>query len=67
MPDFVMLVDGDNRLAINLKNFTSVKMLLETIKKRERITLKEFLYGCTNTQINCANEVIVSFYKQPTV
>lgn len=44
LPDYVELVEGDNRLLIYLKNETSVRMLFDTIKNKEQFILEEFLF-----------------------
>ncbi len=44
MPQYISISDGDNELMINLEDFWSVKMMVETIKKRESVKLIEFLF-----------------------
>ncbi|MCF6297671.1 MAG: lantibiotic dehydratase, partial [Flavobacteriaceae bacterium] len=44
MPQHIAIADGDNELMINLKDFWSVKMMLDTIKNREAVKLIEFLF-----------------------
>jgi hypothetical protein len=69
MPDLVELVDGDNKLLINLKSEMSVKMLLDTVKNRTMFLLEEFLF--TNDEIvknkggaSFCNQFVVSFYNE---
>ncbi len=67
IPRYVMLKDGDNELLVNFKNFTSVKMLLDTVKKRQRFKLTEFFFakeGIVKDGKNAyyANQIILSFY-----
>jgi len=63
---FVVLVDGDNELLVCTENFTSVKMLLNSIKKRAKFTLKEFLFSedsvVSSSGKSFTNQVVVSFY-----
>ena len=51
---------------INLKNYSSVLMLLETVKNRDEFVLKEFLQqseGLVHSEKGYhTNQVIVSFY-----
>ena len=44
IPPKVVLADGDNELLVNFEDKLSIRMLVATIKNRERIVLKEFLY-----------------------
>ncbi|WP_299676774.1 lantibiotic dehydratase family protein [uncultured Tenacibaculum sp.] len=69
VPDYVKLVDGDNELLINLNNLTSIKMFLNTVKNRERVTLKEFLFSEKSIITDkhkgvYTNQVVVSFYNE---
>lgn len=69
LPSLITLKDGDNELLINLNNLSSVKMLLDTVKKREVFQLKEFLHGDNNEVVkeasnNFSNQVIVSFFNE---
>jgi len=68
IPQFVMLTDGDNELLINLENLDSVRMLLDTIRKRESFKLTEFLFGedgvvkSEDDQAYYANQIVLTFY-----
>jgi thiopeptide-type bacteriocin biosynthesis protein len=44
MPVKVVLADGDNELLINFDDELSIKMLVNSIKKRDRFILEEFLF-----------------------
>ena len=43
LPDLVELVQGDNKLLINLKNATARTLLIDTIKNSTHFILEEFL------------------------
>lgn len=68
IPQYTLLTDGDNELLINFDNITSVKMLLQTVKKRDSFTLKEFLFSedgivkGEDDEEYYTNEVIFSFF-----
>lgn len=44
MPQSIAIADGDNELMIDLEDFWSVKMMLDTIKNRKAVKLIEFLF-----------------------
>lgn len=48
IPKYVVLADGDNELLVNLEDELSVKMLVSSIKKRDKIVLEEFLFDINN-------------------
>ena len=68
IPDFVMLADGDNELLINFNNLTSVKMFLDTVKKRPSFKLTEFLFSEDGSVKDkdgyFSNQLILSYYNQ---
>ena len=69
LPDLVYLIESDNKLLINLKNVSSIKMFLSSLKKFERISLTEFLYNqdsCVKNENgeSFVNEFLFSFYKE---
>lgn len=68
IPQFIQLIENDNKLLVNLKNATSVQMLLATIVKREEFELQEFLFAkegvVQSTQGYYTNEVIIAFKKE---
>ena len=51
LPQFVLLVEGDNELLINLKDALSVGMFLNMIKKKNSIILKEFLFNSSQSVV----------------
>ncbi|CAL2105705.1 lantibiotic biosynthesis protein [Tenacibaculum sp. 190524A02b] len=73
IPDYVMLTDGDNELLINFSNVTSSKMLFETVKKRTRFKLTEFLFKDNNSIVKdiggnqYTNQIIISFFNKEKV
>ena len=68
LDQYVLLEEGDNELLINLKNHTSVKMLLSTVKRNRKFKLIEFLHvdpekrEVSNTYFT--NQVVLSFYNE---
>lgn len=69
LPNLVTLTDGDNELLIDLTNMFSLRVLLDTIKKRESFTLKEFLHHPKKNPIKdedgkvYANQLVFAFHK----
>lgn len=45
LPRFILLVDGDNKLPIDLDNVLSVEAFLDLVKKRPAFTLEEIFPG----------------------
>lgn len=68
IPQYFMLIDGDNQLLINSKNLTSVKMFLNTVKNKSNFKIKEFLFHeegivrSSDDQEYYTNQIILSFY-----
>lgn len=68
LPRYVFLVDGDNKLLIDLENRESIRVFLSMLSKRRQITLEEALcdhYSLTKDSegLPYMHECIVSFYK----
>ncbi len=68
LPQYVMLVEGDNQLLICMTNITSVKMFLNTVKHQSSFILSEFLFSedgiLKKGKEYYTNQVIVSFYNE---
>ncbi|MXO04123.1 lantibiotic dehydratase family protein [Flavobacterium sp. HBTb2-11-1] len=69
IPLYVVLVENDNELLINFNNLTSVKMLIDIVRKKNNFTLKEFLHAKKSKILDTnkeyySNEIILSFYNQ---
>jgi hypothetical protein len=68
IPQYVVLIEGDNTLLINFENIDSVKMLLSIVKNRKSFILEEFLFD--NEEIvktkeeYFTNQIIIPFYKK---
>jgi len=66
IPNLVQLVDGDNTLPINFKNYNSVEMFLEIIKHKETFKLEEFLGKgdsvVKSSSKNYCNQFIFAFF-----
>lgn len=43
LPAFIVIVEGDNELLIDLSNESCIKILIDTLIKKEKIVLQEFL------------------------
>ena len=69
LPAKMLLSDGDNELLVDWEDARSIKALFSVVKKREMITLTEFLYDPENSVVRdekgnpYPNECIVAFYK----
>jgi len=68
LPDEFLLIDNDNELYVNINNETSLKILLNQIKKRSSCELAEFIFSEDNLIVtgidgNYTNEFIITFYK----
>ena len=69
IPQFVVLSEGDNELFVNFGNILSVKMFLDTIKKRVTFKLLEFLFSNespvkNNNDNYYSNQVILSYFNE---
>ena len=69
IPDLVELVEGDNRLLINLKDEFSIKMVLNTVKNKKYFLLEEFLFSDDEIVKNeeggsFCNQFVISFYNE---
>lgn len=66
LPKYVLLVEDDNKLIINLNNINSVRMFLATVKRKQKFSLIEFLHSDTGIvkkdKKYYTNEFIVSCY-----
>ncbi|MFC2096536.1 lantibiotic dehydratase family protein [Bacteroidota bacterium] len=71
LPDYVLLVDGDNELLLHLNNMLCIKTLLSLVKKRPVFQLKEFLFKTENCLVkngkeSFTNQLVFSFFKSQT-
>ena len=69
IPQYAILVEGDNKLLINFENLTSFQMLATAVAKRNVFEIEEFLFfedAVTrgSKEDYFANEVVFSFYKE---
>lgn len=73
LPDYVELTVGDNKLCINLKNKTMLKVLYSSVKQSKWFILEEFLPSSENTIVKdvegnlFCNQVVVAFYNSSHV
>lgn len=68
LPDWVSLIDGDNKLTLNLRNLLCIKTLISLVKRRAEFRLSEFYLDKENAFIQTqnesyANEFIFAFKK----
>ena len=69
VPDFIQIVNNDNTLLINLNHLDSVLILKDTLRKKGKITLEEFLQSSNTFVSNTkneyfTNECLFTFYNQ---
>jgi hypothetical protein len=68
IPQYVMLIESDNQLLVNLENLLSLKMFLNTVKNKRNFKIKEFLFNESGIVKNHddnqyhTNQIILSFY-----
>ncbi len=71
IPQYVQLIESDNTLLINLKNITSIQMLLDAIKRKKSFVLEEFLFTeksiVQNDNKNHTNQFVVSFFNKEKI
>lgn len=69
IPQYVVLVDGDNELFVDFENALSVKTLFSVVKKRTSFILKEFPFCKQNAIVKdekgdvYTNQIVLAFYK----
>ncbi len=70
LPNYVELVEGDNRLLTYLENKTSVQMLYNAVKRKKIFVLEEFLFTddefVKRESKSFCNQFVVSFYNNKT-
>ncbi len=73
LPKRFVLADFDNELLVNSENLLNVQIWIDSIKNRDKIELKEFLYEEESSQVKnellqgFTNQFIASFINQETV
>jgi hypothetical protein len=67
IPEQVVLVEGDNKLYVNLDNYHHIRMLAKSIRQKDTIVFEEFIFaeGSATTDLDAyfTNEIIIGFYK----
>ena len=63
VPQFVLIVQGDNDLLIDTHNPSFLEILLNEIQKDQILILKEWLYCKGNDNINFTNQFILPLKK----
>lgn len=71
IPEFVNLVNFDNKLLIDLEKEIGMQLFLKTVSNQSSIILEEFLFTEESVVKNIrdehfSNQIILSFYKQKT-
>lgn len=51
LPDKVLFIEGDNELLFDLTNKISLSVFINTVKNKEQITIKEYLFDNTHSLI----------------
>lgn len=70
LPNYVVLVEDDNELLINLNNITCVKMFMNSVKNKRAFQLQEFMFEMNDGLVKdmqneqYANQFIFSFYNK---
>ena len=73
LPERFVLADFDNELLVNTNNILSIQIWIDSIKNRDKIEVKEFLYAPENSVIKNAlgqgftNQFIAAFMNENTV
>ena len=73
LPERFVLADFDNELLVNTNNILSIQIWIDSIKNRDKIEVKEFLYALENSVIKNAlgqgftNQFIAAFMNENTV
>lgn len=60
LPRYLVLADGDNELLLDLDNDFSVESFIYTIRNRNSIILKEFLFSKDSPVKNSKNEIYIN-------
>ncbi len=69
LPKYVLMIDGDNELLIDVYDDDSIQILNKEIKKRSNVVVEEFLFNDFDSIVkdennkDYSNELIFSFYK----
>ena len=66
IPEMVQVVNGDNTLVVNLNNYTSLCMFVESVKNKSAFILEEFLWQKVSGSQpkNQSAEFVISFFDQ---
>lgn len=70
LPQYVLLIDGDNELMVNLDNLTVATMFFDFVKARPSFKLSEFLFeedGVVKSRLDdtyYTNQIILSFFNE---
>lgn len=73
LPDYIVLVEDDNELLVNLRNITCTKMFINTIKNKRTFQLQEFIFKTDDEFIKdingeqYTNQFIFSFYNKSRI